>query len=65
MLVLPNKLRDQFGIVTSNRQRRRLEEQGLFPKRVPVTDRSHAYVEAEIREYVARKIAARDGKVAD
>ena len=60
MIVLATKLPEKYGILTSNRQRRRLEEAGLFPKRVPLTARSYGYVEEEIIEYVKRKIAARD-----
>ena len=59
-LILPQRLEFEFGIRLGDRQRRRLEEQGLFPKRVAITGRSHAYINEELAAYVERKIAARN-----
>jgi prophage regulatory protein len=42
----------------------RLEKAGKFPKRVPIGAGRYAYVEAEIDEYIAQKIAERDGVAA-
>jgi hypothetical protein len=48
------------GITLGNDQRKTLEGRGLFPKRVPITQRTHGYVEKEIDDYLANRIAARD-----
>ena len=56
-LIPPAKLPD-FGICLGDRQRRRLEDAGLFPKRVPLTGRRHGYVDTEIATYLENKIAA-------
>jgi prophage regulatory protein len=57
-LIAPDCL-PKMGINLSDSQRRRLEYAGKFPQRVQVSARSHAYVEAEIKDYVAERIAAR------
>ncbi len=54
----------KFGVVLSDRQLKRLEDAGQFPKRVRLTSRSHGYVTAEIVAYQDQKIAARDGVAA-
>lgn len=59
-IILPERLQD-FGIRTGNKQRKRQEAKGLFPKRVPTSARAHGYVEDEIIEYVQQCIARRDG----
>jgi hypothetical protein len=56
-LISPHKLPDH-GIDLRDRQRRRLEDAGLFPKRVPLSARRHAYVADEIEAYIKHKIAA-------
>ena len=56
---LPNR-----GIKLSDAQRRRLEAQRIFPRRVQITARSHGYVESEITDYLAARIAARDAAAA-
>ena len=56
---LPNR-----GIKLSDAQRRRLEAQRIFPRRVQVTARSHGYLESEISEYLAARIATRDATAA-
>lgn len=38
----------------------RLEGAGKFPKRVPLSERSTAWSEAEVQEWVRAKIAARE-----
>ena len=42
----------------------RLERAGKFPKRVPIGAGRYAYVEAEVDEWIAARIAARDKVVA-
>ena len=54
-----------FGITLCNRQRRRLEAAGRFPRRVALSDRTYAYLEAELLDYLGRCVRARDrGQVA-
>ena len=38
-----------------------LIEKGEFPKQVPLADRSVAWVESEIEDWIDARIAARDG----
>lgn len=52
---LPNK-----GITLGNDQRKNLEQAGLFPRRVPITERTHGYIEEEIDLYLESRISARD-----
>jgi len=60
-LVPPQKLPD-FGICLGDRQRRRLEDAGQFPKRVPISGRRHGYIAEEIAAHIERLIAeARQG----
>jgi predicted DNA-binding transcriptional regulator AlpA len=59
LLVAPDRLVD-YGMTLGARQRRRLEQAGAFPKRVPLTDRTYAYVEDEILAYAEERIRARD-----
>jgi prophage regulatory protein len=40
----------------------RLEKAGRFPRRVPIGAGRYAYVEAEIDEHIAQKIAERDAR---
>ena len=42
----------------------RLERADKFPKRVPIGAGRYAYVEAEVDEWIAARIAARDKVVA-
>jgi predicted DNA-binding transcriptional regulator AlpA len=58
-LILPSDL-PKFGITTSDSQLRRLEKAGKFPRRVFPTERSHAYVEDEIRQHIVDRMKARD-----
>jgi predicted DNA-binding transcriptional regulator AlpA len=58
-LIPPAEL-PRFGITISSEQRKNLEARGLFPKRVKVTDRTHAYVESELQAYATALIARRD-----
>ena len=51
-----------FAIRLGDRQRRRLESAGEFPRRVPTSARSYAYIESELVDYVNRKVAERDGR---
>jgi hypothetical protein len=59
-IIPPAKLPD-YGIVTGDRQRRRLENLGEFPRRVPITGRSHGYLETELQDFIAKKVAQRGG----
>jgi hypothetical protein len=60
-LIHPGRL-PEFGINLGNKQRKRLEDGGLFPRRVPVSERTHAYVEDEILTHTQKCIARRDGE---
>jgi hypothetical protein len=52
------------GITISNDQRKRLEDAGQFPRRVPVTARTHGYIEDEINRYLDSRIELRDQSAA-
>jgi predicted DNA-binding transcriptional regulator AlpA len=58
-LIAPADL-PKYGITIKSEQRKILEDAGKFPRRVPVTERTHGYVEDEILAYGERKIAERD-----
>jgi hypothetical protein len=62
LLIAAERLPD-FGITIQNPQRQILEAQGKFPRRVWVTDRRHAYVKGELREYCEGKIRERDAAI--
>ena len=47
------------GITLSKCQVWRLEKAGSFPRRVPVSAARHAWVESEIDDWIAARIAAR------
>ena len=64
VLIASEDLPAKKGIVLKNAQRRELEEQGLFPPRVYISERKHAYVESEIDGFCAARIAERDTKLA-
>jgi len=38
----------------------RLEKSGAFPKRVPIGCARHGWLESEINEWLANRVAARD-----
>ena len=48
------------GITLKNDQLKNLEGLGLFPRRVPISDRTHGYVEEEIDAYLESRISGRD-----
>jgi prophage regulatory protein len=48
----------------SKQHLRILEKQGKFPKRVPLSPFRHAWVESEIVQWVADRIAERDAALA-
>jgi predicted DNA-binding transcriptional regulator AlpA len=58
-ILSPEDLKSK-GITLSNDQRKNLERIGRFPKRVPISERTHGYIEQEIDEYLEGCIAARD-----
>jgi prophage regulatory protein len=47
-------------IYYSKTQLWRLEKAGMFPKRVKIGSYRHGWVESEIDQYIAQKIAERD-----
>lgn len=51
------------GITLSRVQLWRNERDGKFPKRVRMSAARHAWVESEIDDFIAARIAARDAKV--
>jgi predicted DNA-binding transcriptional regulator AlpA len=59
-LIASEDLPTKKGIRLKNAQRKKLEDAGLFPRRVQTSERTHAYVEDEIDSHVEAKIAARD-----
>jgi predicted DNA-binding transcriptional regulator AlpA len=59
-LIAAGDLPARKGISLSERQRKRLEDRGRFPKRVQVSDRTHAYVEQEIDQHIEARINERD-----
>jgi predicted DNA-binding transcriptional regulator AlpA len=58
-LVAPSEL-PSWGVTLSDRQRKRLEDAGQFPRRVPITERTYGYVEDELDALTEARIAARD-----
>jgi prophage regulatory protein len=48
------------GIFYSKTQLWRLEKRGQFPRRVPIGPGRHGWVEEEIDQFIADRIAARD-----
>ena len=48
------------NIVHSKSQRRRLEEAGLFPRRLYISAHKFGWVSAEIDEWLARRAAERE-----
>ena len=62
-LISPDQLPHK-GITIGNDQRLNLEAVGRFPKRVPVTARTYAYIEDEIDQWIEDRIADRDRAVA-
>ncbi len=62
-ILSPEDLKSK-GITLSNDQRKNLERAGLFPKRVPITARTHGYVAEEVDAYLESRIAARDAGAA-
>jgi len=59
VLVPPAEL-PSYGILIGDRQRRRLEAAGRFPRRVAVTEHKHAYVRGELLGFIASRVQARD-----
>jgi predicted DNA-binding transcriptional regulator AlpA len=59
-LIAAGDLPARKGISLSERQRKRLEDKGLFPKRVQISERTHAYVEQEVDAHVEARINERD-----
>ena len=55
-----HELKTRYGITFSRRYLYTLEKQNKFPQRVPVGERRVAWVESEIDDWLAEKLAARD-----
>jgi hypothetical protein len=62
-LVSPDRLPDYGFPRYSNRHRKRLEDKGVLPQRVPITYHRHAYVEDELIGKAKDAIAKRNAKV--
>jgi len=54
-------LRSQHGISFSKVHLWRLERAGKFPKRVPLGAGRHGWLETEVDEWLAARLAERDG----
>jgi predicted DNA-binding transcriptional regulator AlpA len=63
LIIPPDELREH-GITIGDKQRRRLEAAGQFPRRVWVTARTHGYVLEEILAHLQALIATRDAELA-
>jgi len=62
--LIPYEVLKAKGIPYSKPHLWRLERADKFPKRVPIGAGRYAYVEAEVDEWIAARIAARDKVVA-
>jgi prophage regulatory protein len=62
MKVLDNEDLRRKGIKWSKPHLWRKERLGEFPRRVPLGERSHGWLECEIDEWIAKRAAERDGK---
>jgi prophage regulatory protein len=49
----------EHGVLLGRRQVDRLEAQGKFPKRVPISERRVGWVEAEVDAYIKKQISSR------
>jgi hypothetical protein len=58
--LIPPYLLPSKGVTIKNDRRQQLEAANQFPKRVRVTSRTYAYLEAEIDAWLEAKVAARD-----
>jgi hypothetical protein len=59
-LVSPDQLPAYGFPAYSNRHRKRLEDKGVLPARVPITCHRHGYVEEELRQKAEDLIVKRD-----
>ena len=61
MRLIPyDDLRSVKGIALSKTQIWRLEKDGRFPKRIPISAARHGWSEQEIDSWIAERIEARD-----
>ncbi len=59
------KLKDVLAITGLSRSYvYALAQQNLFPKPIKLTERSSAWVESEVQEWIESRIALRDGEAA-
>jgi len=54
-------LRSEKGIPYSKVHLWRLERDGKFPKRVPLSQSRHGWLDSEINEWITARMAKRDG----
>jgi prophage regulatory protein len=54
-----DELRPQKGIPYSKVHLWRLEREGKFPKRVPLSESRHGWAESEIDDWIAERMASR------
>jgi hypothetical protein len=59
-MILGSRLEAEKGIPYTDRHRRRLEDRLKFPRRVKLSPSLTVYVESEIDEWIAARIAERD-----
>jgi hypothetical protein len=59
-IIVPEDNLPAEGFVIGNQQRKILEQQGLFPRRVQTSARTHGYLKRELREHRRKKIAERN-----
>jgi prophage regulatory protein len=59
-----DELRSQKGIPYSKVHLWRLERDGKFPKRVPLSESRHGWAESEVDDWIAERMAARNGDAA-
>ena len=57
-------LRSEKGIPYSKVHLWRLERDGKFPKRVPLSESRHGWAESEIDDWIAERMASRRVEVA-
>jgi hypothetical protein len=63
-LISPDRLPDYGFPRYSNRHRKRLEDKGVLPPRVPLTYHRHAYVLEELLDKANAAVVKRDTKAA-
>jgi prophage regulatory protein len=62
MLILFRELKPKKGIDYSRDHLRRKVKAKEFPEPVPISDRRIAWIESEVDDWVAARVAERDGR---